>query len=59
MSANDKNGGRVPTVRHAYLLGLIGRSYFPARPRWKKVRIECDLIGIMGTPFSHHLQKGN
>ncbi len=29
---NDgESGGRFPTVRHAHLLGLIGRSYFPAQ----------------------------
>ncbi len=29
---NDgESGGRFPTVRHAHLLGLIGRSHFPAQ----------------------------
>ncbi len=29
---NDgESGGRFPTVRHAHLLGLIGRSYFSAQ----------------------------
>ncbi len=34
MSAAEKDGesgGRFPTVRHAYLLGLVGRSHFPAQ----------------------------
>ncbi len=25
-----ESGGRFPTVRHAHVLGLIGRSHFPA-----------------------------
>ncbi len=30
---NDgESGGRFPTVRHAHLLGLIGRSHFSAHP---------------------------
>ncbi len=29
---NDgESGGRFPSVRHAYLLGLIGRPHFPAQ----------------------------
>ncbi len=29
---NDgESGGRFPTVRHAHLLGLIGRSHFSAQ----------------------------
>ncbi len=34
VSAVEKDGereGRFPTVRHAHLLGLIGRSHFPAQ----------------------------
>ncbi len=33
-SAEEKDGergGRFPTMRHAHLLGLIGRSHFPAQ----------------------------
>ncbi len=28
---DGESGGRFPTVRHAHLLGLIGRSHFPAQ----------------------------
>ncbi len=28
---DGESGGRFPTVRHARLLGLIGRSHFPAQ----------------------------
>ncbi len=28
---DGESGGRFPTVRHAHLLGLIGRSHFPAK----------------------------
>ncbi len=29
---NDgENGGRLPTVRHAHFLGLVGRSHFSAQ----------------------------
>ncbi len=27
---DGESGGRLPTVRHAHLLGLIGRSHFSA-----------------------------
>ncbi len=53
---DGESGVRFPTVRHANLLGLIGRSNFPAQAQ--NVRLEGDLIGIVGTPFSRHLQKG-
>ncbi len=36
MSAVQKDGeiaGRFPTVRHAHLLGLIGKSHFPAQAK--------------------------
>ncbi len=42
------------TVKHAHLLGLIGRSHFSALAQAE----ESDLIGIVGKPFSRHLQKG-
>ncbi len=45
-------------MRHAYLLGLVGRSHFSAQAQAEEARIEGDLIGIVGTPFSRHLQKG-
>ncbi len=36
---NDgESGGRLPTVRHAHLLGLIGRSHFPAQAQAE----ECE-----------------
>ncbi len=28
---DEESGGRFPTVRHAHLLGLIGRSHFSAQ----------------------------
>ncbi len=28
---DGENGGRFPKVRHAHLLGLIGRSHFPTQ----------------------------
>ncbi len=28
---DGESGGRCPTVRHEHLLGLIGRSHFPAQ----------------------------
>ncbi len=34
------------------------KAISPPRLRRKKVRIEGDLIGIVDTPFSRHLQKG-
>ncbi len=58
MSAAEKDGesgGRFPTVRHAHLLGLIGRSHFSAQAQTEESE---DLIGIVGTQFSRHLQKG-
>ncbi len=61
VSAVEKDGeseGRFPTVRHAHLLGLTGRSHFPAQAQAEESEKEGDLIGIVGTPFSRHLQKG-
>ncbi len=55
---DGESGGRFPTVRHAHLLGLIGRSHFPAKAQAEEMGIEGDLIEIVGTPFSRHLQKG-
>ncbi len=54
---DGESGGRFPTVRHAHLLGLIGKSHFPTHAQGI-VRIEGDWIGIVGTPFSRHLHKG-
>ncbi len=53
-----RSGGRFPTVRHAHLLGLIGRSHFSAEAQTEESGDEGDCIGIVGTPFSRHLQKG-
>ncbi len=52
---DGESGGRFPTVRHAHLLGFIGKSDFFAQAQ--KGRREGCLIGIAGTPFSRHLQK--
>ncbi len=57
---NDgESGGRFPVVRHAHLLGLIGRSHFSDQAQAEEnenriLRIGA-LIGIVGTLFSRHL----
>ncbi len=52
-----EKGGMFPTVRHEYLMQLIGRSHSPPRPRRKNGRGEGDLKGIVQAPFSRRLQK--
>ncbi len=49
MSAAEKDGergGRFPTVRYEHLLGLIGRSHFPAQSqaeeREERRRLDWD-----------------
>ncbi len=41
-------------MRYEHLLGSIGRPYFHAQAEER----ESSLVGIVGTPFSRHLQNG-
>ncbi len=44
---------------HAHLVGLIGRSHFSAQAQAEESEVEGNLIGIVRSPFSRHLQKVN
>ncbi len=58
MSAAENDGeseGRFPTVRHAHLLGLIGRSQFSALAQAEESE---DRRRLDWDRCSRHLQKG-
>ncbi len=50
VSAAEKDGGRFPTVRHEHLLGLIGRSNFPAQAQAEE-REQGSKVGSLGNPY--------
>ncbi len=59
MSTAEKDGesvGRFPSVRHEYLLGLIGRSHFPVQAqveeREDRRRLDWDRGNTIFTSFT-------
>ncbi len=50
---DGERGGRLPTVRHEHLLGLIGRSHSPAQAqaeeRTERRRVDLDRWGTIFT----------
>ncbi len=58
IGVSEERGGKLPTVRHEYLLGFIGRTHCPAQVQVEGREIrEGGSIRIAGTLFSCHLQK--
>ncbi len=53
----EESGGRFTTVRHAHLLGLIGRPHFSAQAQAEESEDRRRIVWIVGTPFSRHLRN--
>ncbi len=55
---DGESGGRLPTMRHEHLSGLIGRFHFPAQAQEEESEERKWLDWVRGNTFSRNLKKG-